>query len=64
MTVFRIRRSKTGQDATKRKSSAYRPIELNGEIKAATSGIQVIDGNDFDRRVHAHQNGRRKVAQS
>jgi hypothetical protein len=33
----------------KRLLKAYRPVELSREIKAATSGIQVIYGNDSKR---------------
>ncbi len=55
MTKRKARRTLLSSMGLKRRSSAYRPIGLSGEIKAASSGIQVIDGNDFDKRAAALQ---------
>ncbi len=61
MTKRKARRTLLGSMGLTRQSSAYRPIGLSGEIKAASSGIQVIDGNDFDKRAAALQKGRSKT---
>ena len=61
MTKRKARRTLLGNMGLKHRSSAYRPIELSGEIKSASSGIQVIDGNDFDKRAAAFQKGQDKT---
>ncbi|MHB1955721.1 MAG: hypothetical protein ACYCOU_18445 [Sulfobacillus sp.] len=61
MTKRKARRPLLGSIGLTHRSSAYRPIGLSGEIKAASSGIQVIDGNDFDKRAAALQKGRNKT---
>ena len=61
MTKRKARRPLLGSIGPTRQSSAYRPIGLSGEIKAASSGIQVIDGNDFDKRVAALHKGQNKT---
>lgn len=61
MTKRKARRTLLGSMGLTRQSSAYRPIGLSGEIKAASSGIQIIDGNDFDKRAAALQKGRNKT---